>query len=124
MANASVLVVEDSSTMRRILCEMLSRLGFRHVDEAADGTTALAKLRTRSYSLVISDWHMEEVSGLDLLREVRRISTPGQNRFIFSTTEHSWGSQTSAKLEGAVAFIVKPFTIDMLRGKLLFALSS
>lgn len=101
--------------MRKVLRDMLFRLGFGTVDEASSGEEALLQLQRRSYTLVISDWHMESMSGLDLLRQVRRISTPSQNHFIFSTTDGTWGSRTSAKVEGAEAFIVKPFTIDVLK---------
>jgi two-component system chemotaxis response regulator CheY len=115
---ASVLVVDDSATMRSILRDMVTRLGFRNVDDAPDGQAALAKIQARGYSLIISDWHMEPMNGLDLLRAVQRIRTPGSNRFIFSTTERSWGSQTTARLDGADAFIVKPFTLEALKAKI------
>lgn len=115
---SSVLVVDDSATMCAILHDMLMRLGLRNVDEARDGYAALAKIRGRAYSLIISDWHMEPMKGIDLLREVRRISIPGQNRFIFSTADRSWGSQTSAKLAGAEAFLIKPFSIETLKAKI------
>lgn len=116
--DASVLVVDDSSTMRAILRDMLSRLGFRSIDEAESAEAALAKLKNRSFSLVISDWNMGEMTGLDLLREFRRLSRPGAGRFIFATSERSWGHQTSAKIDGADAFISKPFGIDVLKSKI------
>lgn len=79
---------------------------------------ALAKVRGRGYSLIISDWHMEPMSGIDLLRAVKRVRSSGANRFIFSTTERSWGSQTTARLDGADAFIVKPFDLPTLKAKI------
>ena len=114
---ASILVVDDSATMRAILRDMLARLGFRTVEEAESGEAALVRLRSRSFTLVISDWNMEAMSGLDLLREFRRLRT-GSSRFIFATSERSWGHQTSAKVDGADAFISKPFGIETLRAKI------
>lgn len=114
----SALIVDDSQTMRAILHDMLLRLGVCAIEEAEDVASAISHLQRQAYSIIISDWHMEPLDGLELLKEVRRISRPGQNRFIFSTTERSWGSQTSARLEGAEAFLVKPFTIEMLCNKI------
>lgn len=116
--SSSILVVDDSGTMRTIVKDMLARLGFRNVDEAEDGQAALGKVRARNYALIISDWHMEPMSGIDLLREVRRLRAPGTNRFIFATSERSWGSQTTARIDGADAFISKPFTIEALEAKI------
>ena len=113
---ASVLVVDDSSTMRAMILRMLSRLGFRNVDEAESGEAALTKLRARNYALIISDWHMAPMSGLDLLRSVKQLA--GSNRFVFVTSERTWTHQTTAKLDGADAYITKPFTLDTLRRKL------
>ncbi|HWE79414.1 MAG TPA: response regulator, partial [Pseudolabrys sp.] len=66
-----VLVVDDYSTMIRIIRNLLKQLGFDNVDDAGDGSAALAKLRQQKYGLVISDWNMEPMSGYDLLQEVR-----------------------------------------------------
>ena len=116
--HAPILVVDDSSTMRTIVSDMLTRLGFRNIDEAASGEAALAKVQARGYALIISDWHMESMSGLDLLRKVRQLRTPGSNRFVFVTSERTWSSQTTAKIDGAEAFITKPFTVETLKNKL------
>jgi two-component system, chemotaxis family, chemotaxis protein CheY len=67
----SVLVVDDSSTMIRIVSNQLRQIGFVDIDEVQGGATALAKMRTKSYGLVISDWNMEPITGIDLLRQVR-----------------------------------------------------
>ena len=115
---ASVLIVDDSGTIRTLLRDMLSRLGFRSIEEAEDGTSALAKIRGRGFTLIISDWYMEPMSGIDLLREVKRLRSPGLNRFILITTERSWGNQTTARSDGADGYLVKPFTIDTLRSKI------
>ena len=118
ISSASVLVVDDSATMRTILRGMLARLGFRSIEEADSGEAALSMLRSRSFSLVISDWNMGAMSGLDLLREFRRLRTPGVSRFLFATSERSWGHQTSAKIDGADGFITKPFGIETLKAKI------
>lgn len=115
---ATVLVVDDSATMRAILRDMLGRLGFRSVEEAESGEEALAKLKNRSFSLVISDWNMGAMNGHDLLREFRRLRMPGSSRFVFATSERSWGHQTSAKADGADGFLTKPFGIEALKSKL------
>ena len=116
--NATVLVVDDSATMRTILRGMLDRIGFRSIEEAESGEAALALLKGRGFSLVISDWNMGAMNGLDLLREFRRLRTPGVSRFLFATSERSWGHQTSAKVDGADGFITKPFSIETLKARI------
>ena len=69
--SAPVLVVDDYQTMIRIIRNLLKQLGFENVDEAADGAEALAKMKTKKYGLVISDWNMEPMTGYELLQEVR-----------------------------------------------------
>lgn len=113
----SALVVDDSGTIRAILKDMLARLGFRSIEEADSGEAALALLQTRGFSLVVCDWNMGGMSGLDLLRASKSIRQRGQNRFIFATSERSWGHQTSAKDCGADAFITKPFNLATLKTK-------
>ena len=115
---AAILIVDDSSAMRAILHDMLKRIGVPHIAQAESGEAALAQLRGSSFNVIISDWHMQPMDGLELLRRCRQISRPGFNRFMFSTSEQSWGSRTTAKTEGAEAFIVKPFDIETLRSKL------
>jgi two-component system chemotaxis response regulator CheY len=113
-----ILVVDDSATMRSILTTMLTQLGYGNVDEAADGKAALALIVARRYTLIISDWNMEPMTGIELLREVRRLQKPGLNRFIFATSERSWGHQASARVDGAEGFIVKPFKLHDLKAKI------
>ena len=74
-----VLIVDDYNTMIRIIRNLLRQLGFEHIDDANDGSTALAKMRTRKYGLVISDWNMEPMTGYDLLQEVRSDPEPGRD---------------------------------------------
>ena len=117
-SNVSILIVDDSATMRSVIRAMLTRLGFKNLDEAEDGRAALSLVNARGYTVIISDWHMEPMNGIELLHEVRRISRPGMNKFIFATSEGTWGGQTTAKSGGAEAYLVKPFTIESLQSKL------
>ena len=110
--------------MRAVIRAMLTRLGFKNLDEAEDGQAALSLVRARGYTVIISDWHMEPMNGIEFLHEVRRISRPGVNKFIFATSEGTWGSQTTAKGGGAEAYLVKPFTIENLQSKLAAVLGT
>ena len=82
-----VLVVDDSNTMIRILRNLLRQIGFADVDDAADGVAALAKLRARSYGMVISDWNMQPMTGYELLRQVRTDPALGRLPFVMVTAE-------------------------------------
>ena len=85
--NLPVLIVDDYKTMLRIIRNLLKQLGFNNVDEAMDGSQALQKLREKDYSLVISDWNMEPMSGLQLLKEVRTDNKLKELPFIMITAE-------------------------------------
>ena len=111
-----VLVVDDSATMRTLVRGMLAQLGYVAIDEAENGRDALAKARAANYGLIVSDWHMEPMNGLDLLRAVRKLSR--RVRFIFLTSERTWSHQTTARIDGADGFLTKPFTLEALRAKL------
>jgi two-component system chemotaxis response regulator CheY len=117
-ASMSVLVVDDYSTMVRILRNLLKQLGFEDVDDASDGSAALAKMRGKRYGLVISDWNMEPMTGFDLLKEVR--SDPGlaQTPFIMVTAESKTENVIAAKRAGVSNYIVKPFNAQTLRSKI------
>ena len=113
-----VLVVDDYKTMIRIIRNLLKQLGFDDVDEATDGTEALAKMKARKYGLVISDWNMEPMTGYELLKEVR--SDPGLSRtpFIMVTAESKTENVIAAKKAGVNNYIVKPFNAQTLKGKI------
>src|ERR1700712_3704211 len=83
----TVLIVDDYKTMLRIIRNLLKQIGFEHVDEASDGSEALAKLRTKSFGLVISDWNMEPMTGLELLQAVRADVKLKALPFIMITAE-------------------------------------
>src|SRR6476659_4826571 len=82
-----ILVVDDYQTMVRIIRNLLKQLGFEDVDDASDGTTALAKLKQKKYGLVISDWNMEPMTGYELLRHVRAAEETAKTPFILVTAE-------------------------------------
>lgn len=113
-----VLVVDDYNTMRRILRNLLSQIGFTNVDEAEDGSAALRKLRERSFGLVISDWNMQPMSGLELLKEVRSDGQLKEMPFIMITAESKTENVVAAKAAGVSNYIVKPFNADTLKKKI------
>lgn len=116
--NMSVLIVDDYKTMLRIIRNLLKQLGFNMVDEAADGSAALAKMRTKNYGLVISDWNMEPMTGFQLLKEVRADEGLKTTPFIMITAESKTDNVVAAKKAGVNNYIVKPFNAATLRTKI------
>jgi two-component system chemotaxis response regulator CheY len=114
----SVLVVDDSRTIVHLICDLLRKIGFKDVDGVHGGATALANMKIRRYGLVISDWHMEPMNGLELLRQVR--SDPGLDKipFLFVTTEARQKNVIDAVEGGANNFIIKPFDKAVLKAKI------
>jgi two-component system chemotaxis response regulator CheY len=113
-----VLVVDDYNTMVRIIRNLLKQLGFADVDDANDGTTALAKMHAKRYGLVISDWNMEPMTGYDLLREVRADPELGKTPFIMVTAESKTENVIAARKAGVNNYIVKPFNAQTLKAKI------
>jgi two-component system chemotaxis response regulator CheY len=113
-----VLVVDDYSTMVRIIRNLLAQLGFADVDDAKDGASALEKMRRKSYGLVISDWNMEPMTGYDLLKEVRADPGLGGVPFIMVTAESKTENVIAAKKAGVNTYIVKPFNAQTLKSKI------
>ena len=113
-----VLVVDDYNTMIRILRNLLRQLGFQDIDDAADGTAALAKMRQKQYGLVISDWNMEPMTGYDLLKEVRGDPGLARTPFIMVTAESKTENVIAAKKAGVNNYIVKPFNAQTLQNKI------
>lgn len=120
MANLqdAVLVVDDYGTMRRIVRNLLTQIGFTNIDEAADGAAALVKLREKAFGLVISDWNMEPMTGLQLLQEVRADAKLGQLPFIMVTAESKTENVLAAKQAGVNNYIIKPFNAETLKKKI------
>ncbi len=114
----NVLIVDDYKTMLRILRNLLKQIDFHNVEEAANGTEALSKLRGGSFGLVISDWNMEPVTGLELLHEVRADQHLAAIPFIMVTAESKTENVIAAKQAGVSNYIVKPFNAETLRGKI------
>ena len=114
----SVLIVDDYKTILRIIKNLLKQIDFTSVDEATDGAEALAKLRQGSYGLVISDWNMQPMTGLELLQEVRADSRLRATPFIMVTAESKAENVVAAKQAGVSNYIVKPFNAETLRDKI------
>jgi two-component system, chemotaxis family, chemotaxis protein CheY len=114
----SVLIVDDYATMRRILRNLLDQIGFKNVQEASDGAEALSKLRSGSFGIVISDWNMEPMTGLQLLQEVRKDAKLKETPFIMVTAESKTENVVTAKQAGVNNYIVKPFNAATLKQKL------
>jgi two-component system chemotaxis response regulator CheY len=114
----NVLIVDDYRTMLRIIRNLLKQLDFNNVEEATDGAEALAKLRAGNFGLVISDWNMQPMTGLDLLREVRADARLKATPFIMITAESKTENVVAAKQAGVSNYIVKPFNAETLREKI------
>lgn len=113
-----VLIVDDYKTMLRIIRNLLGQIGFADIDEASDGSEALGKMREKKYGLVISDWNMEPMTGIELLREVRSDENLTRTPFIMVTAESKAENVIMAKKAGVSNYIVKPFTADTLKAKI------
>jgi two-component system, chemotaxis family, chemotaxis protein CheY len=113
-----VLVVDDYQTMIRILRNLLKQIGFKDVDDASDGTAALAKLKEKKYGLVISDWNMEPMTGYELLQHVRADEALSGLPFIMVTAEAKTENVIAAKKAGVNNYIVKPFNAQTLQAKI------
>jgi two-component system chemotaxis response regulator CheY len=113
-----VLVVDDYKTMVRIIRNLLTQLGFQDIDDAEDGSAALAKMREKQYGLVISDWNMEPMTGYELLQQVRADPTLATTRFIMVTAESKTENVIAAKKAGVDNYIVKPFNAQTLQHKI------
>ncbi len=113
-----ILIVDDYKTMLRIVGNLLKQLGFSNIDEATDGGSALQKLRTKKFGLVISDWNMEPMTGLQLLKEVRTDTKLKETPFIMVTAESKTENVVAAKEAGVNNYIVKPFNADTLKTKI------
>ena len=113
-----VLVVDDYNTMIRIIRNLLKQIGFEDIDDAADGSAALARMREKKYGLVISDWNMEPMTGYELLKEVRADPGLSKTPFIMVTAESKTENVIAAKKAGVNNYIVKPFNAQTLQSKI------
>ena len=116
--NMNILIVDDYKTMLRIISNLLKQLGFKNIEEATDGSEALRKLREGNFGLVISDWNMAPMTGLQLLKEVRADGELKPLPFIMVTAESKTENVVEAKTAGVSNYIVKPFNAETLKQKL------
>lgn len=116
--NMKILVVDDFSTMRRILKNLLRDLGFSNVEEADDGTTALPMLKTGKFQFLITDWNMPGMSGFDLLKAVRADSGLKNLPVLMVTAEAKRDQIVAAAQAGVNGYVVKPFTAAVLKEKI------
>lgn len=122
--NMNVLIVDDIEAMLRVLRNLLKQLNFRNIDQAANGSEALAKLRAGDFGLVISDWQMEPMTGIDLVREMRADKKLKHLPFVMVTAETQKDRLAVAKEAGVDTTIIKPLTADSLRKTLVGVLGN
>lgn len=113
-----ILVVDDFSTMRRIIKNLLRDLGFNNTSEADDGQTALPMLQSGNYDFLVTDWNMPGMSGIDLLKAVRADAKLASLPVLMVTAEQKREQIVEAAQAGVNGYIVKPFTAEVLREKL------
>nr|WP_211245137.1 chemotaxis response regulator CheY [Thiomicrospira pelophila] len=113
-----ILVVDDFSTMRRIVKNLLKELGFSHFDEADDGSTAWPMVQTGKYDFIVSDWNMPQMTGLQLLKNVRADEKLKETPFLLITAEAKRSQILEAAQAGVDGYIVKPFTAATLNAKI------
>lgn len=118
--NMSILVVDDFQTMTQLMRYLLFSLGFKNVDEARDGRSALAKMSEKQYNLVISDWNMQPMSGIDFLKYLR--AQGNSVPFILVTAENKTENVIEAKAAGVSNYIIKPYNAITLKSKLISVL--
>ena len=116
--NTKFLVVDDFSTMRRIVRNLLKELGYTNVDEAEDGAMGLSKLRSGQFDFVISDWNMPNMDGLTMLQQIRADPALGKIPVLMVTAEAKKENIIAAAQAGANGYVVKPFTAATLDEKL------
>lgn len=113
-----ILIVDDFSTMRRIIKNLLRDLGFNNIEEADDGTTALPMLQNGDYDFVVTDWNMPGMQGIDLLRAIRADDDLKEIPVLMVTAEAKREQIIEAAQAGVNGYIVKPFTAATLKEKL------
>ncbi|MCA9472454.1 MAG: chemotaxis response regulator CheY [Nitrospira sp.] len=116
--NMKVLVVDDMSTMRRIVKNVLKQIGYSDIAEAENGQDAMAKLKTGGFGLVVSDWNMPVMPGIELLRNVRADADLKSLPFLMVTAEAQKENIIEAVQAGVSNYVVKPFTAEALQEKL------
>ena len=116
--NMKILIVDDFSTMRRIIKNLLRDLGFTNTQEADDGTTALPLLRSGDFDFLVTDWNMPGMTGIDLLKEVRSDAKLASLPVLMVTAEAKRDQIIEAAQAGVNGYVVKPFTAQVLKEKI------
>jgi two-component system chemotaxis response regulator CheY len=116
--NMKFLVVDDFSTMRRIVRNLLKELGYTNVDEAEDGSVGLQKLKGGNFQFVVTDWNMPVMTGIELLKAIRADATLKHLPVLMITAEAKKENIIEAAQNGASGYIVKPFTAATLEEKM------
>lgn len=116
--NMRILIVDDYSTMRRIIKNLMRELGFANCDEADDGTTALPMLKTGKYDFLITDWNMPGMTGIDLLKEVRNDPALAEMPVLMVTAQAKKQEIVRAAEAGVNGYVVKPFTAETMKEKI------
>lgn len=116
--NIPILVVDDFSTMRRIVKNCLKQLGFENITEAEDGQIALEALGQKEFKFIISDWNMPNMMGIDLLRAVRADAKLKSIPFLMVTAESQKENVIEAAKAGVSNYVIKPFTAEVLEQKM------
>lgn len=111
-------MVDDFATMRKIVRGCLKQLGFENITEAEDGQIALTKLQSSEFKLIVSDWNMPNMMGIDLLKAVRADEKLKSLPFLMVTAEAQSENVIAAAKAGVSNYIIKPFTADQLESKL------
>lgn len=113
-----ILIIDDFATMRKIVSNYLNKLGFKHITESDSAATAWNLLQTEDFDLIISDYNIPEMNGLELLTKIRGDSRLKDQKFIMLTAETDQDILISTKKLNINAYILKPFKIDVLEAKL------
>ncbi|SNR88554.1 chemotaxis response regulator CheY [Desulfurobacterium atlanticum] len=116
--NIKILIVDDMATMRRIEKSLLMQLGFKNIDEAEDGKVALQKLRQGDYDFVLTDWNMPNMTGLELVQEIRKDPKLKHLPVLMVTAEAKKENVLAAIKAGVNNYVVKPFTAETLKEKI------
>ncbi len=113
-----ILVVDDFSTMRRIVKNLLKQIGYENIEEAEDGEQAYAKLKNEKYQFVVSDWNMPNMTGIELIKKVRSDPELKDLPFLMVTAEAEKEKVVEAIKSGVNNYIIKPFTAEILKEKM------
>ena len=116
--NMKILVVDDFSTMRRIVKTLLGDLGFSNIEEADDGLTALPKLKKSNFDFLITDWNMPGMEGIDLIKAVRADPDLSDLPILMVTAEARKDQIVAAAQAGVNGYIIKPFNAQTLKEKI------